>query len=206
MRRPAQLILATLGVAFVTLAVTGRAVLFVRPWFIAALVVTGLVVLLVAWREQPSVSPSAAMMLMLPLAAGITLTPSLVGRIPQGPATTSSFAARIGDAPNPLLAGRGGDVTLLQVLLAEQQVGGVYLAGRSVTVVATVAGPRTLSRSAIVCCAADARAIALPESGAPLPRVGSWVKVSGRLAVHGQQVILDADNVEHVPSPANPFL
>lgn len=206
MKTPARLILAALGVAFVTLAVSGRAVLFVRPWFVAGLVVTGLVVLLVAWRERPSVSPSTALLLMLPVAAGLTLTPSLVGRIPQGPATTSSLAARIGDAPNPLVAGRGGDVTLLQIMLAEQQLGGVYLAGRSVTVVATVAGPRTLSRSAIVCCAADARRIALSEVGASLPRVGVWVRVSGRLALRGQKVILDAATVARIPSPADPFL
>lgn len=206
MSRYGQWTLAALGTALIVCALSGRALLFVRPWFLLAVLGTGVVVLVVAWRGQAVVSPSAGVMLMLPLVAGLTLTPTLVGQASQGSVSASALAGRIGDGPNPLVDGRGGNVTLLQVLLAEQQVGGVYLAGRSISVVAIVRGPHELGRSAIVCCAADARTIALSASGTALPEVGTWVRVTGRLTMRGQRLILDAQDIQSVPTPTDPFL
>lgn len=197
---------AVLGLGLAATVLSGRTVLFVRPWFIPAVAITGVLTVLVAFRTRPVLSQPAALLLLLPVAAGLTLTPNLVSRVSSGPVNGAALAARIGDPPNPLLAGRDGSVTLLQILLAQQQAGAVYLSGRAVSVVAIVSGPHELRRSAIVCCSADARSIALPVSGAVLPRAGSWVRVTGTLEARGQQTILDAHTIHQIAAPSDPFL
>ena len=197
---------AVLGLGLAATVISGRTVLFVRPWFIPVVAVTAVLTGLVAFRGGPRLSPTAALLLVLPIAAGLTLTPDLVSRVSSGPVNSATLAARIGDPPNPLLSGRDGSVTLLQILLAQQQAGAVYLAGRTVSVIAIVSGPHELRRSAIVCCSADARSIALRESGPSLPDTGSWVRVTGTLVARGQQTILDARTIDRIPAPSDPFL
>ena len=197
---------AVLAVAFVATALTGRAQLLVRPWFVPILLATGLVVGLAVARTHVRLTPAAAFALLLPVAVGVSLTPAVVSHASQGAANVSDLASRIGDPANPLLAGKGGNVTLLQILLAEQQLGGVQLAGRPVTIEAIVAGPRSLERSVIVCCAADAQTVSMAEAGAPLPKVGSWVRVTGALTPVGTGVVLAARNVTKIATPSEPFL
>jgi hypothetical protein len=194
------------GLALVLLVVSGRATLLVRPWFTPVLVATGLLVMVASLRHRVELSRGGVLLLLAPVAVGVALTPSVVGRVSQGAADPATLTERLGDPANPLLTGRGGDVTLLQILLAEQQVGGVALAGRSVTVEAIVAGPHRLSRSVIVCCAADAQSVSVTETGATLPDTQSWVRVTGKLATRGDKTVLDAVDVTRISTPANPFL
>lgn len=206
MSRGARLAVLAVGMALVVAVATGRAGLLVRPWFAPVLLVAGGLVVLAALRRPVDLSRGGALLLMAPVVVGLTLTPAVVGGVSGGPADPGTLTSRIGDPANPLLAGRGGQVTLLQILLAEQSVGSVVLSGRPVTVEALVTGPHTLSRSVIVCCAADAQAVSLPESGTSLPATKTWVRVSGRLGSSGGQSVLTATSVTRIPTPANPFL
>ena len=194
------------GAALVALVLTGRATLLVRPWFAPVLLATGLLVAVAALRHRVNLSRPGVVLLLAPVAVGLTLTPSVVGQVSQGTADVATLTQRLGDPANPLLAGKGGDVTLLQILLAEQQIGGVALAGRSVTVEAIASGPHQLSRSVIVCCAADAQLVSVPETGTTLPAKKVWVRVTGTLAAKGDKTVLEATNVTSIPTPANPFL
>ena len=201
-----RIVAALLGVAFIVSPLTGRSGLLVRPWFDVVMVITGVVLIAVACLSRPSISAGAAFMLLLPLAVGLGLTPKVVGRISNDTTGGSALGERFGDPSNPLVSGKGGRVTLLQIRLAEEQVGGVYLSGRHVSVEAKVGGPNELERSVIVCCAADARTVTLPTSGATLPRSGTWVRVSGKLVPRGSKTILRATKVERIGVPSGPFL
>lgn len=201
-----KVVAGLLAVAFAGAVVTKRADLLVRPWFGWALLGTALLLAAVAVRTKVSLSPRATAALLLPLAVGLTLTPSLASRATQDATLSTTPAARIGDGHNPLINGRGGKVTLLQILQAEQQVGGVLLAGRQVQVDAIVDGPHRLERSVIVCCAADAQRIAVSVVGKSLAPNGHWVRVSGRLGTSGTQTVIVATSVQSIPTPADPFL
>ena len=197
---------AAAGLSLVALVLTGRATLLVRPWFAPILLATGLLVAAVALRHRIEMSRRAIMLLLAPVAVGLSLSPSVVGQVSQGSADPATLTQRLGDPANPLLSGKGGDVTLLQILLAEQQIGGVALAGRQISVEAIVSGAHRLSRSVIVCCAADAQSVSVAETGAVLPTANTWVRVSGRLTTRGDRTVLTATNVTKIPTPANPFL
>jgi hypothetical protein len=197
---------AVLGIAFLVSALSGRADVLVRPWFTWVLIATGLALIAVAVWSPPAISAGATFALLLPVAVGLGLTPRVVGRVSNGEVGTASLSQRFGDSSNPLLSGKGGNVTLLEIRVAEQQVGAVYLSGRRVTTEAKVSGDRELSRSVIVCCAADARTLKLTEAGAPLPDSGTWVRVSGRLAASKSGVVLVASKVAPIGVPSEPFL
>ena len=204
--RTGRAVAGLLAVALLGAVLTKRAELLVRPWFAWVFVATALLLAAVVVRTRIRVSPASAALLLLPVAVGVTLTPVLASRVSAGTAQPTTLAARIGDGSNPLLGGGGGAVTLLQILLAEQQVGGVALAGRLVQVEAVVGADHTLTRSVIVCCAADAQTVDLPESGPDLGPTGRWVRVTGRLAPVGTQLVLAATSVTTIPTPAEPFL
>lgn len=204
--RHSRVITGALAVAFLAAVVTKRADLLVRPWFGWALVGTAGLLAAVALRTKLAMSPRATAALLLPLAVGLTLTPSLASRATQDATLSTTPAARIGDGNNPLVNGRGGQVTLLQILQAEQQVGGVLLAGRQVEVDAIADGPNRLERSVIVCCAADAQRIAVAVKGKSLSPNGHWVHVTGRLGTSGTQTVIIATSVRTIPTPADPFL
>ena len=140
------------------------------------------------------------------VAVGITQTPALAARVAPAPADAATVAARIGDPTNPLLQGRGGRLTLLQIVVAEQQVGGVALAGLPVQLDAVVGGRDQLRRSVIVCCAADAQTVSVATHGAVLPAAGQWVHVTGRLAVSGTHSSIELTSVRRIDPPADPFL
>ena len=204
--RAGRLVGSLLAAALVAAVATRRAELLVRPWFTWVLLATAALIAALVVRSRIRLTATSTALLLLPLAIGATLTPALAGRASSGVAPTAALGARIGDGANPLLEGRGGNVTLLQILLAEQQVGGVPLAGRSVQVEAIAADTHLLNRSVIVCCAADAQTIALPEQGPALGPRGHWVRVTGHLAEVGTRVVLVATAVAPIPTPAEPFL
>lgn len=206
MRTASRLVAGLLSAALVAGVVTRRSDLLVRPWFSWVLIGTALMLAAVAVRAKVSLSPRAAAALLLPLAVGVTLTPALASRATQDATLSTTPAARIGDGANPLVDGRGGNVTLLQILQAEQQVGGVLLAGRAVEVDAIVDGPHRLERSVIVCCAADAQRIAVNTQGIPLSPNGHWVHVTGHLGTVGTQTVIVATSVRPISTPADPFL
>jgi hypothetical protein len=185
---------------------TQRADLLVRPWFTWVLLGTALLLAAVAVRTKIAVSPRAMGALLLPIAVGLTLTPALASRATQDATLSAAPAARIGDGSNPLVDGRGGPVTLLQILQAEEQVGGVLLAGRQVQVDGIVASSHRLERSVIVCCAADAQRIAIDTQGAALSPVGLWVHVTGHLATSGTHTVIVATSARPIATPADPFL
>lgn len=201
-----RLAVIVVGLGLVVAAVTGRAELLVRPWFVPVVLAAGAAIAVAALRHRVALSSGRAALLLAPVAIGISLTPSVVDEVKTGSADLASVTQRIGDPSNPLLAGRGGSVTVLQILTAEQKIGAVALAGQHVTVVAKATGAHTLSRSVIVCCAADAQAVAVTTTGTSLPGHSAWVRVGGHLATRGSHTVLVATTVQRVTTPANPFL
>jgi hypothetical protein len=166
--------------------------------------------LVVARCAPPALDRRTAMLICLPVVVGLGLTPAVSGRaasVGGAAQSLSGLPSRIGEPSNPLLRpSPHPDVTLLQILSAEQQVGGVPLAGRRVVVTAMVAGPARLARAVTVCCAADARTLTVPTTGSRLPATGEWVSVSGTLRVRGDAVVLQVTSVRPVPTPSDPFL
>jgi hypothetical protein len=206
MTRWGRWVVALVAVGFAADVGAGRSALLVRPWFAPALLVTAALLALVAVRVRVRLTTASAFLLCLPVAVGITLTPAVAARITPAPADASTVAGRLGDPANPLLQGHGGPVTLLQIVLAEREVGGVVLAGLPVQLDAVVGGPEQLRRSVIVCCAADAQTVSIDARGAALPPSGQWVHVTGRLVVSGTHTSLELTSVHRIDPPGDPFL
>jgi hypothetical protein len=196
---------AALGLALVAGSLFGRSQLFVRGYFIPVLAVTGIGLVLVAWLRPPRLSRLAVLTLGLPLVAGLAMGPSQAAHVNQG-ILSGGLGARLGDGANPLLSGGGGPVSVLQVALAEEQIGASALVGRQVSLEAQVAGAHLVERLVMVCCAADARPVTLATSGSRLPPNGSWVRASGTLSVGRGVIVFDIDRLARVATPANPIL
>lgn len=196
---------ALMGAALVLAALSGRAGLYVRGYFVPVLAVTGVVLLVLAWRRPPHLSRRAWAVLGLPVVVAVGIGPHQAAALSQGQ-LSGGFGARLGDGPNPLLSGRGGPVTLLQVELAAEQLGPVALLGRQVSVVAEVASPSSVQRLVMVCCAADARPVSLQVAEAHLPPTGRWVEIDGRLSAANGMVVLDGASVRSIPVPSEPIL
>ena len=202
-----RLVVVGVGAALVAAVLVGRAGLLVRPWFLPLLAGAGVLLVLAGLRHDGGgVRRTTIGVLLLPVVAGMALTPGVAARAPAGaPTDGSAIESRLGEAPNPLLAGGGGQVTLLQVVLAEREVGAAALDGRAVTLEATVDGGGQLSRLVMVCCAADARPVRVPVRGS-LPATGTWVRATGRLVAAGATLVLDLTSVTPIDVPARPLL
>lgn len=203
--RSSRLVVAALGAGLVAAAASGRAGLYVRGYFVPVLAVTGVGLLVLSRVRPPRMSGRAAVVLLLPLVVAFGIGPRQAAGVSQGQ-LSGGLGARLGDGPNPLLAGRGGPVTVLQIDLAAEQVGPVALMGREVVVDAEVTSPSSVERLVMVCCAADARPVTLAVHGARLPAAGRWVELHGRLSAPGGSVSLTADQVRVIPVPAAPIL
>lgn len=196
------------GVMFGAIAVTAMGAHLVRGWFLPVVGVTGVAIL---WCAKPAASRTGiagSLVLLLPVAAWL----GVVGQQPDVSGAPSAVSAdsvglqrRLGDAANPLLEGKGGSVSVLQVLLAVSQVGPAALDGRQVEIVGVSDGRSSISRLAMVCCIADARRMPLGVRGA-LPPAGGWVRVTGRLQAKDSSVVLVAEHASSVPTPSRPVL
>lgn len=203
--RMASAVTGSLGVALVLAMLTGRAHLLVRGYFVPVLGVTGLGLLALAWRRPPRPARPGLLLLGLPAVVGLALGPTQVSHVSQG-ILSGGLGARLGDPSNPLTAGQGGPVSLLQIALAEDQLGAAALVGRQVSVEAQVSGPQVLQRLVMVCCAADARPVALGTTGRRLPADGAWVRASGYLSVSHGNLVLHIDGLVRIPLPTSPIL
>lgn len=201
----ARVAVAVLGAALLAAALSGRAALYVRSYMVPVLGVTGAVLMLLAWRRPPRLSRRGWAVLALPLVVALGIGPQQAANLSQGQ-LSGGLGARLGDGPNPLVDGRGGAVNLLQVDLAASQQGPVALVGREVELQAEVAGPSSVERLVMVCCAADARPVTLTVRGVRLPAQGRWVDLRGRLSAQSGQVVLDASHVQGIPVPQEPIL
>ena len=203
--RSSRLVVGALGAGLIAAVASGRAGLYVRGYFVPVLAATGVALLVLSWVRPPHLSRSAWAVLLLPMVVAAGIGPRQAASVSQGQ-LSGGLGARLGDGPNPLLDGRGGPVTLLQIDLAAEQVGPVALMGREVVVDAEVASPSSVERLVMVCCAADARPVTLRVQGAHLPAVGTWVALHGRLSASGGNVVLTPQAVRTIPVPAAPIL
>lgn len=202
--RPVQLVI---GASLVVAALAGRMHLFVRPWFVPVVAATGLLLLVALRTDRPPRVPAAtAALLLLPVLAGATMTPELAGQArPWTAADGTAITARLGDGDNQLLRGDGGTVTILQVVLADRELGAAALDGRQVALEALVTDASSLTRQVMVCCAADARPVSVATRGS-LPPVGTWVRASGVLTADGHELVLVVETVTPIDTPRNPLL
>jgi hypothetical protein len=191
------------GVVFVVTAMTGLGGHLVRAWFLPVLALTGAVVVACAPEAARRATATGALALLLPLGAWCGVAgqqPDVAAAPPLLAADGASLGSRLGDGTNPLLSGAGGEVTVLQVLLAATELGPAALDGRGVVVTGVSDGRSSISRLAMACCIADARRVPLTVRG-PLPASGTWVRVTGRLRAQGGRVVLVDDRVQTVPAP-----
>lgn len=205
MSKLGRLAVGTLGIGMICAALAGRAALFVRPWFVPVILAAGVLLLIVAWIGRARIGVAGAALLMVPLIVGIGISPETATRVGAVSSQATELVARFGDGSNPLLDGGGEHVTLLDVALADREVGSVSLDGRRVIVEGVISTGGMLSRLAMVCCAADARPVGIAVRGA-LPPVGSWARVDGLLSSDQGTLVLVADRVESIPAPDQPFL
>lgn len=202
--KQSRLALCTLGVVMVVGALAGRATLFIRPWFVPVVLLAGGLAFVAGLRRPGHGSRISAALLLSPVLLAIALPPSAAAS-PLGGRVSMQLPARLGDASNPLAGGRAGPVTLLDILLSESAGGAASLVGRRVTVEGVSDGTR-LTRLVMVCCAADARAVALPVLERKLPRSGTWVRVTGTLTIVGEHVAVAAATVTQIALPQQPVL
>lgn len=202
---PVRVVVALVGVALLAAAATGRAALYVRGYFVPVLALTGIVLVVLAWRSPPRMSRRSWAALCLPVVVGLGIGPHQAAALSQGQ-LSGGLGARLGDGPNPLLTGGGGRVSVLQVELAAEQLGPVALLGRPVSLEAEVSSPTSVQRLVMVCCAADARAVTLPVQGGHLPSRGTWVRIDGRLSASNGQVVVVASRVRPASVPSQPIL
>ena len=199
---------AAVGVLFLVAALTGAGGHLVRPWFLPALAVAGVLVVASASLVGRQTTSVMALVALLPVAAWIGVAgqqPSVSSAPVAATSADGGPQRRLGDAPNPLLTGAGGAVDILQVLTASSQLGPAALNGRSVEVVAVSDGAHAVSRLAMVCCIADARRVTLQVRG-ELPREGQWVRITGRLRAGDRELVLVPSTIESVRPPERPVL
>ena len=199
---------AAVGLLFVSAALTGTGGQLVRPWFLPVLGLAGVLIVVCASTVARLSTSSMALIILLPVAAAIGVAgqqptvsdaPLLAMSADGGP------QARIGDRPNPLLSGTGGDVDILQVLIASSQLGPAALNGKHVELTAVSDGTGSVSRLAMVCCIADSRRVSLRVQGT-LPRKGQWVRLTGDLRAGDSEIVLVADRIQPIRPPSRPVL
>lgn len=196
------------GLLFLVAALTGFGGHLVRPWFLPALAVAGVLVVASATIVGRQSTATTALLVLLPVAAWIGVAgqqPSVSAAPLAATSADGGPQRRLGDAPNPLLSGSGGAVDILQVLTASSQLGPAALNGRAVEVLGVSDGGKAVSRLAMVCCIADARRVTLQVRGA-LPREGQWVRVTGHLRAGDRELVLVPDSVEAIRPPERPVL
>lgn len=205
MRFASRSVFALAGGGLIAAVVTDRGALFVRPWFLPVMLVAGVILVLASWATTHQLSASAASCLLLPLLVGVMIAPSRAADVFAADLTPSAeLRPRLGEGDNPLLQG-ASQVTILDIALAEREVGRVLLVGRDVSVVGLVDDSDHISRPVMVCCAADARPVRLAVRG-ELGPPASWVRVSGKLAIRGGDLVLEPADIRQVPAPDRPFL
>ncbi|MFC5833442.1 TIGR03943 family putative permease subunit [Nonomuraea insulae] len=197
---------------------------YVRPGFRpllvgagAVLVVLGLLSLVQGLLGRPGVHghvPRVAWLLAVPAFAIVMVAPPPLG----------SFAARLDDsAPAPSRTasygelGRSGvtELTLGEFIGRAYAPSGSSLTGRKVRLTGFVVPSKTgwyVTRMRISCCAADAMALEVAVNGAPPPKEGTWVQVTGTWipwkagAPDDYRVpALTATEVTAVAQPAEPY-
>ena len=67
-------------------------------------------------------------------------------------------------------------------------------------------GGRALARAAILCCRADAQWLELPLSRRSAAAPGTWLRARGRIEAATDGLRLEAEHLERVAAPADPFV
>lgn len=190
--RTQGLVLAVLAVVLIRISLTGEYLRFVTPWMRWPLVVTGVVLLVVAFRpvlgRTPATlqdrAPRSAWLLLLPVLVVFSVAPPPLGafladRRAEQPASLPEpevVALPESDAPLPLTVG--------EFLWGAAEPGDpMGIAGQPVTMTGFVSGDSDdgwyLTRLEIFCCAADAVVMRVRISGREAPPRDQWVQVTG---------------------------
>jgi putative membrane protein len=157
-----------------------------------------------AWGLGAVVLPAVAVLVFQPMTLGASLA--------SGQSLSRGFLSSAPDLSS-------GEITLAGVAAAQWSEEGakalVEQAGSKVSFDGFVAlrdgmpaDEFLLTRFIISCCAADALSVQVRVVGAPPGRfkLDEWVRVTGTLYPLGNQVVVDASNVERIPQPQNPYL
>jgi uncharacterized repeat protein (TIGR03943 family) len=151
---------------------------------------------------------------VLPVAVLLALPPATLGSFAVSRRTLSS--GLVTTAPN---LDAGGTVTLASVAAAgwseDARRSLISRAGTPVSfdgIVARRDGQPAdefmLTRFIISCCVADALGVQVRVVGAPPEGFGTdeWVRVNGTFYPVGREVVVDAERIERIPRPEDPYL
>lgn len=217
MNRDTQGLLVLLtGAALVRIGADDTLLRYVRAWMRPGLLAAGVVLVLLGLvslrqdRHGHAGGPWSAWLLLLPVLAIVVVAPPALGAYTAGRAVTTVARPASTDFP-PLAHGDPVGITLTDFAMRAVWDRGRTLAGRRVRMVGFVS-PRSgggfhLTRIAVTCCAADARAIRVAVPGGRSFPADSWVAVTGTYAgleAHAVPV-LRAGSAEPVPAPAEPY-
>ncbi|SER69690.1 hypothetical protein CCYS_02650 [Corynebacterium cystitidis DSM 20524] len=207
----AGFIAAATGVLLCTLALTGAATDYVRPFFVPLILVAGVVLLIVGIWTIATVPGSgrprnSAWAVVVVVALALLAAPGSLGSyfVDTGRVATTATAGRI-ERPE-------GDVRL-DDLVAAHSAGiaeGAHItvegfAGRGAQGTPSE-GRWFLARYVITCCVADATGVRITLLG-PQPEQGQWYRASGRVTTddHGEAA-LDVVELERIDEPEVAYL
>lgn len=211
--------IASWGLFFVYLWVSGRATTYIGPktWWVVALgaLTLPLVALAYLWsargrKRAPSLRELGANgLLVTPILLTLMVPAPSLGALAVENKRTKNVAA-------PLETAIEGDVRLYEIAWAAESAEYASYnelgAGTPVDFVAFVSNPLDkakeleVSRFMVGCCAADANAFSVKLTGAPDLPIDTWVQVKGKLTgTPGKDLKVAATSVSEVAQPSNPY-
>jgi uncharacterized repeat protein (TIGR03943 family) len=219
--RTQGLLLAALAVVLIRISLTGEYLHFVATWMRWPLLVTGVILLGMAFRPAlrwhtmtPSTAPGSAWLLFLPAVMVFVVAPPPLG---------AYLAERRADQPATLKAPESlSEPTVIGPLLftpgefawgASQPDDPMGLAKQEVRVtgfVTTAGKDWFLTQLEISCCAADAMVVRIRVEGHPVPPRDQWVQVTGDW-VEGtgrrpdEPAAITASDVVEIPAPEQAY-
>lgn len=223
----ASLVTALVGAVMLRLSVTSAYLSYVKPGMRIPLILSGLVLLGLGipgiYRAtKGSHTPRMAYALMAPVIALLVVAPGPLGgyaadRQTTKPPPASAAGASSTSGKLTLPAIPAGDPAIMPVV--EFAVRATYdegrsLAGRTAKItgfVTTDAKGWYVARMSLQCCAADASAAKVRIVGAPAPKKGAWVTVTGTWVDPGgafprkELPGMAAMSVTPIAPPENPY-
>lgn len=213
------LAIASWGMFFVYLWVSGRATTYIGPktWWVVALGAITLPLVALAYlygarghKRTPSIRDFGA--------NGLLVAPILFTLMVPAPSLGAQAvsAKRTDNVAAPLETAIEGEIRLFEIAWAKESAEYADYnemgAGTPVDFVAFVSNRHNedkeleVARFMVGCCAADANSFTVMVQNAPDLEVDTWVQVKGKLAgTPGKDLKVAADSVDEVAAPDNPY-
>lgn len=202
-----------------------------QPWLIAAaavMILLGAMLLLDSFRKRKVADvdghghdvqhgPKAAWFMLLPVLTIFLVAPPALGAYTAARDTTNALPTNAELLPLP--EGDPAEIFVSDYINRAVWYDGETLDGRAVRIIGFVTpnpeGGWWLARLSLACCAADAFAgkiqVVNPPVGWENPPADTWVELTGRWIPGGGTQsdlaipLIDAEQIEQIPQPTNPY-